>query len=62
MADQKTILESAPEKVPLGDIDEADAERLVTPLQTALAKWEKFFTPEEQAALRAYEAEQGPME
>jgi hypothetical protein len=44
------------------DIDKAAAERKLTPLQTALEKWEKYFTPEEQAALRAYESEQGTVE
>lgn len=62
MADRKDVPITASAKTPPGDIDEAAAERKVTPLESALEKWEKYFTPEEQAALRAYESEQGTVE
>jgi hypothetical protein len=62
MSDLKDVPATGVAKVALGDLDEAAAERKVTPLESALEKWEKYFTPEEQAALRAYEAEQGPVE
>jgi hypothetical protein len=60
------ILNPAPDhaeaKARLGDVDLSEAARKPTPLQSALEKWDKYFTPEEQAALRAYEAEQGTFE
>jgi hypothetical protein len=43
-------------------MDEAEAELLVTPLESALSRSAKSFSPDEQAALRAYEADQGPVE
>jgi hypothetical protein len=62
MSDPKESPAPGVAKAPPGDLDEAAAECKVTPLESALEKWEKYFTPEEQAALRAYEAEQGPVE
>jgi len=62
VSDRQDVSAPGVTKAPLGDVDEAAAENKVTPLESALAKWEKYFTPEEQAALRAYEAEQGPVE
>lgn len=62
MAEANSIPETSSPKLPLGDVDAAAAEVKVTPLESALAKWEKYFTPEEQAALRAYESEQGTFE
>lgn len=61
-----SILNPAPDhteaKARLGDVDALEAARKPTPLQSALEKWEKYFTPEEQAALRTYESEQGTVE
>lgn len=59
MADLKQV---DPGAQPAGAAKDAAAERQLTPLESALEKWEKYFSPEEQAALRAYESEQGTFE